>query len=60
MIAKPRVSETLACTILRTVGDPSDRQQTDEWLWLHWQTLRPDVRAELVRAYLAATKQVQS
>ena len=56
MIARPRVSETLACTILRTAGDKSDRQQPDEWLWLHWQMLRPDVRAELVSAYLAATK----
>ena len=51
-----RVSETLACTILRKVGDPSDRQQTDEWLWLHWQTLRPDVKDRLVQDYLAATK----
>ena len=56
MIARPRVSETLACTILRTAGDKSDRQQTDEWLWLYWQTLRPEVKDQLVRAYLAATK----
>ena len=51
-----RVSLTLACTILRTAGDKSDRQQTDDWLWLHWQTLRPDVKDQLVQDYLAATK----
>ncbi len=56
MIAKPRVQRALACNILRTAGDKSDQQQTDDWLWLHWQTLRPDVKDQLVRAYLAATK----
>jgi len=60
MIAKPRVPRALACTILRTAGERSDRQQTDEWLWLHWQTLGPVSRDRLIHAYLAATKQVQS
>jgi hypothetical protein len=51
-----RVPRALAITILRTVGEKSDKLQSDEWLWLHWQTLKPWNRSELVQRYVTRTK----
>ena len=54
---KLRVAPALALRILRKCGDKDERIQSDEWLALMWQRMKPWRQERLVDAYLKTTKE---
>jgi|TARA_R100001086_G_C11660204_1_gene209950 hypothetical protein len=51
-----KVTDKLAMKILQTVGDRHHQTQSHEWLRLFWQTLNELQKTQLVKKYLAHTR----